>query len=230
MIKRSFSIFVNLLLCLLLAGSATAQNGDASQVAACLQGLTEVMIHDITSPLVAGRDYAYTMIAFYEGARNADSSHYKSFSGQLNGLGQMPEPVAGLRYDWLTTGTTAFYETAYSLVFSKDIFQQSRLQMEHKLKKRYIKPEVYARSVALGKQIASFVLAWAKEDNYIHTRTLARYTPSDKAGSWKPTAPDYMEAIEPYWNQIRPMVLKKPDEIEIPAPALYQSEKFKTEC
>ncbi|GAC1429116.1 MAG: hypothetical protein NVSMB7_05810 [Chitinophagaceae bacterium] len=213
-----------------MAFEAGAQNQDAQAAGQCLGVLTDVMIHDITSPLVASRDYAYSMIAFYEGARNADSIHYRSYGGQLNGLMALPSPLPALQYDWLTAGITAFYKTSYVFVFSKDIFQKEWNAVESKLKKRSVPPQVYARSVAFGEQVAAHVLAWAKEDNYTHTRTLSRFTPSREPGTWQQTPPDYMEAIEPYWNQIRPMVLTKPDEIAMPLPAAFKSEKFMTEC
>jgi hypothetical protein len=70
---------------------------------------------------------------------------------------------------------------------------------------------------------------WAKADN-LKTRGLHRYTVSDKPGSWQQTAPDFMEALEPYWNQLRPMVLLKPDTFLCPVPAAFDSEKFKAAC
>jgi hypothetical protein len=88
-----------------------------------IHALNEVLIHDITSPPVASRNYVYPLIAFYESVRPSDNS-YKSFAGQLNGLQALPEITKGLSYDWLTAGMTAFYKTSYGLVFSKELFQQ----------------------------------------------------------------------------------------------------------
>ncbi len=224
-----FSKLISALVLLLTVNSAGAQYKDAGVAGKCLQVLTDVMIRDITSPLVASRDYAYTMIAFYEAARYADSN-YRSYGGQLNGLTELPVPDRLQVYDWQIAGTTAFYKTAYAFVFSKDIFQKDWNTLQTKLKKRIASKEVYNRSVAFGEQVAAHIIAWSKTDNYIHTRTLQRFTPSKEPGTWQQTAPDYMEAVEPYWNQIRPMVLEKPDAIAIPAPAVYKSEKFMAAC
>ncbi|MEO5638955.1 MAG: vanadium-dependent haloperoxidase, partial [Chitinophagaceae bacterium] len=224
-ITRNLSYSLGSLFFLLILNAATAQRKDARVAEECLQVLTDCLIHDITSPLVASRDYAYSMIAFYEAARFADSN-YVSYSGQLNGLKTLPVPVAGAKYDWQTAGTAAFYKTSYAFVFSKDIFQKDWGLLQTHLNKRAVAKDVYDRSVAFGEQVAAGILAWAKDDNYIHTRTLPRFTASKEPGSWKQTAPDYMEAIEPYWNQIRPMILTKPDEIEMPLPAAFKSEKF----
>ncbi len=225
MTSFKFLRLIKILIFVLAINTATAQQKNARVVDQCFQALTEVLIHDITSPLVASRDYAYTTIAFYEAARFADSN-YVSYAGQLNGLKKLPLPDPSLKYDWQTAGTAAFYKTSYAFVFSKEIFQQYWDALQTQFKKRAVPKEVYDRSVAFGEQMAAGVLAWAKEDNYIHTRTLPRFTPSKDPGTWQQTAPDYMEAVEPYWNQIRPMVLTKPDEIATPLPAAFKSEKF----
>src|SRR6478735_6195490 len=59
--------------------------------------VTDVMLHDIYSPPVASRIYAYITVAGYEAARNGDK-HYISLAGQLNGLGLMPKPMPGKEY------------------------------------------------------------------------------------------------------------------------------------
>ena len=229
MSKFKFLRLISITFFLFIHNDARAQNSDAASVGKCLKVLTDVMIHDITSPLVAGRNYAYTIIAFYEGVRNADSN-YNSYAGQLNGLKPLPAPATGVQYDWFTVGTTAFYNTGYAFVFSKDLFQKAWDSLDIVRKRKIISKEVLNRSVKYGELIAAHILQWANEDHYLATRTLSRFTPSKVEGSWQQTAPDYMEAIEPNWNQIRTMVLKSPGEISIPIPANYKSEKFLAAC
>lgn len=228
--RYSFLRSIKLLCLLLVLNGANAQYKDAAVVGKCMQALTDVMIHDISSPLIASRDYAYTMIAFYEAARFADPA-YRSYAGQLNGLSALPQPEAGVKYDWQAAGMAAFHTVAAALVFSKDIFEDEWLkQTKDPDKKTRVEVAVRNRSEAFGNAIGQHVIEWAKADNYGHTRTLPRYTPSKAPGTWQQTAPDYMEAIEPYWNQIRPMVLTRPDQFEIPAPAAYKSPAFMEAC
>jgi hypothetical protein len=226
--KYRFSTLISAL-SLLASLQAVAQSQDIDIAQKGIQCLTDVMVRDITSPLVAGRDYAYSFIAFYEAVRPGNPS-LKSYSGQLNDLQIMPRATEGAMYDWLVAGTAAFYKTSYALVFSKELFQQSWEPIEAAIKKRKISPSVYERSVQFGEQVAEQVLKWAKQDNYIHTRTLQRFTPTREIGAWKQTPPDYMEAIEPYWNLIRPMTLSKPDEFLLPKPAPYNTKPFLDEC
>ena len=42
---------------------------------------------------------------------------------------------------------------------------------------------------------------------YSQTRTFPKYTIRDEYQYWKPTPPDYMDGIEPHWQEIRTMVL-----------------------
>lgn len=207
-----------------LAVEARAQPHLAVEARA-VRALTEVMIRDITSPPVASRDYAYTLIAFYEAARPADTA-FPSYGGRLCSFGALPRPAPGLTYNWLVAGLAAFHKTAYALVFSKDLFERywdSVAVTPHST-------AVYQRSVAFGEAVAAAVLAWSRNDKYAYTRTLPRFTPTRDAGAWQPTAPEYMDAIEPYWNQIRPMALRSPDQFPIPLPSPVGSPAFRAEA
>lgn len=227
MTRFRFSGLINVFV-LLLFHKGISQKTDTWFIEQGLHALNEVLIHDITSPPVASRNYVYPFIAFYEAVRPGYDG-YKTYAGQLNGLTALPEITPSLQYDWLIAGTTAFYKTNYALVFSKDLFQQLWDSVDVEIRKRPVPEEVYKRSVQFGEQVAAHILKWAREDNLAHIRTLPRFTPSKQPGTWQQTPPDYMEAIEPYWNQIRAMTLTKADQFLLPAPVPYNSEKFKEE-
>lgn len=200
-----------------------------------LGALTETMIRDITAPPVASRDYVYSMIAFYEAARPGKPG-YKTFAGKLNGLATregdsavLPSPDPGLAYNWLVAGAAAFHKTAYALVFSKDLFQHLYDSAGGEIRTRKIPADVYARSVKFGEEVASVILRWTKQDQYGYTRTLPRFTPSKDSGTWQQTGPEYMEAVEPHWDQIRPMTLTKAHQFAVPEPAAFKTEAFTKE-
>jgi len=65
----------------------------------------------------------------------------------------------------------------------------------------------FDRSIAYGDTVAQRILAWAAKDNYLQTRGYPKFTVTSEAGRWRPTPPAYMDAVEPYWNSIRPFVL-----------------------
>lgn len=229
MIRSRFTGLISCCFLLITFTSVKSQSADTRFVEDAIHALNEVLIHDITSPPVASRNYVYPLIAFYESVR-ASNSTYKSFAGQLNGLQPLPETVKGLNYDGLTAGMTAFYKTSYGLVFSKELYQQYWDTINARLRKQAIPKDVYDRSVQYGEQVAAHILKWAKEDKLAHIRTLPRFTPSKDAGKWKQTSPDYMEAVEPYWTKIRPMTLSKPDQFLLPPPVAFKSELFLKAC
>ena len=228
MTRSIFSILISIIL---VTGSlhVNGQMKSLRLIEQSINALNEVLIHDITSPPVASRTYAYSLIAFYEGGRNADKS-YNSFGGKLNGLEQLPVPAPGESVDYVISGLTAFYVTANALVFSKKMFDDQWKPLADQISKMKIDNTVRQRSVEYGKKIAEEIIKWSKQDQYANTRGLAKYTPSRTPGSWQQTAPDFMEAIEPYWNQLRPMVIKGTDQFLIPPPCAFDSEKFKQDC
>ncbi len=204
------------------------QLDDTRIAAQCVQALTNVMVHDITAPPVASRSYVYSLIAFYEAVCPGDT-RCRSFAGRLNELESLPKSDPGLDYDWLIAGTSAFYKTAYSFAFSKELFQRSWDSIEPQLHRRPISKEVYDRSVLFGQQVADRILEWVRADHYIHTRTLPRFTPDNKPGTWQQTGPDYMEAVEPHWDQIRPLTLSKAHQFTVPEPAPFGSVAYAKE-
>lgn len=227
MMKCRFLALISLIL--LSVGNSSAQSEDTKLVQQSIKALTDVMIFDITSPPVASRNYAYSVIAFYEAARSGNEA-FKSFSGLLNGLDSLPFSNKNEQYDWLVAGTSAFYKTSYAFVFSKDLFQKSWDSVMLKIKKRPVSAEVYERSVKYGVKVAERILTWARKDNYSQMRSMHRFTAGRDMGTWQQTPPDYLEAVEPNWNKLRPMTLATPEQFSIPKPPTYKTEDFLKEC
>lgn len=191
---------------------ACQENGDyedvitdgAYQTAAQIR-LTNVIIHDIFSPPVASRIYAYPSIAAYEVAVLADPK-YKSLMGQLNGFEK-----AEFEFDedvYLPLASlAAYYKVATALIFSEDMMTSHRDKAFEEIRKKGVPKKVFQKSVALGEQVADHVIAYSKKDNYHESRSFEKYTVRNDPNTWQPTPPAYMEGIEPHWNKIRPFVL-----------------------
>lgn len=184
--------------------------------------ITEVMIHDIFSPPVASRIYAYPNIAAYEVAVMADPQ-YKSLMGQLNGFEptdfDIPEEI-----HFALASLTAFYEVGLQLVFSQDNLIEQRDAIYKDIKKKGIPTDTYNNSIALGKAVAAHVMAYASKDNYHQSRSFEKYTIRKDEGTWQPTPPVYMEGIEPHWNKIRPFFLDSAAQFKSVPPTPYSSE------
>lgn len=223
-----FSLFM--IFFLLLGASACQQTRDENFVAddpafihESMQKLTDIMVHDIFSPPVASRIYAYPSIAAYEVLLH-DHPEYHSLAGQLNELEEIPAPEAGKEYDFPLAGIHAFLRVGKALIFSEEVMEEYEKGVYQKFENA-LPDEVYENSMAYGDQVAQHILAWAGKDMYKETRTYPKFTVKDEPGRWQPTPPDYMDGIEPHWNKIRPMVLDSAGQFPPAKPTEFNMEK-----
>ena len=168
---------------------------------------TEVIVHDIFSPVVAGRIYAYSNIACYETLRQGYSKDYKSLAGQLNGLEPVPAPPADQKVDFNISALQAYLTVSKALIFSEAEIEQFRTELYERLENEGVPDDVMENSIAYGQVVANHILDWSKKDNYAQTRSAPKYTVTNQPGRWVPTPPAYIEGIEPNWRQIRPLTL-----------------------
>jgi hypothetical protein len=168
--------------------------------------VTDVMLHDIYSPPVASRIYAYVTVAGYEAAANGNKN-YISLSGQLKGFDSVPRPEAGKQYCYALAASHAILTVGKILVMSEGRIETFHDNMMEEFKDTGMPDEVYQNSIEYGKLIADRVIKWAGKDNYKQTRSLAKYDVQTDDATWKPTPPAYMKGVEPHWNEIRPFLL-----------------------
>ncbi|HEA31008.1 MAG TPA: phosphatase PAP2 family protein [Leeuwenhoekiella sp.] len=185
--------------------------------------LTSIQVHDIFSPPVASRIYAYSNIAAYEAMRT-DTSHYKSLTGQVRELTPVPEPTDTLGLNHRLASIVAFYEVGRTLIFSEDritLFCDSLYRNWEEMN-----PESFKTSKAYGLQVAEHIKKWMAKDNYAQTRTMPKFAVrTDDKSRWQPTPPAYMDGIEPNWDKIRPFVIKASDQFKPVPPPLFSMEK-----
>ncbi|WP_184545483.1 vanadium-dependent haloperoxidase [Mucilaginibacter sp. FT3.2] len=168
--------------------------------------VTEVMLHDIYSPPVASRIYAYITVAGYEAAANGNKK-YLSLAGQLKGLDSIPKPEAGKQYCFNLAASHAILTVGKILVMSEGRIEGFHSGLMEEFENTGMPDDVYENSINYGKLIADRILKWAGKDNYKHTRSLSKYDVQTDDATWKPTPPAYMKGVEPHWNEIRPFLL-----------------------
>ncbi|MEM6346388.1 MAG: vanadium-dependent haloperoxidase [Bacteroidota bacterium] len=168
--------------------------------------LTDIMVHDIFSPPVASRVYSYCNIAAYEALQPA-FPEYKSLAGQLTGLSPVPLPDGQQEINHSLAAMHAFLKMKRKLVFSQEKIEAFETKMYAQYRATGMPEAVFERSIAYGNTVAAHITAWADKDNYKETRTAPRYNVTTALGRWTPTPPDYMDAIEPHWNTIRPFII-----------------------
>jgi hypothetical protein len=187
----------------------------AEQLHASMDKLTEVMVHDIFSPPVASRVYAYPSIAAYEiMALNNDS--YRSLKGQVSGLGEIPKPGANGALNYRLAALIAHMDLGRRLIFSEDKVTAFRDSLYGVWEQQ--NPGEFNEARTYGLEVAEFIASWMNGDNYAQTRTMSKFTvDTDDPSRWQPTPPSYMEGIEPHWNKIRPFVIDSASQFK-PAP------------
>lgn len=185
--------------------------------------LTDVMVHDIFSPPVASRIYAYSSIAAYE-ALLPQYPNCRSLSGQLNELDSLPHPESGQEYCFPLASVHAFLAVGRTLTFSGNMIDEFEPGIYQQYKDMGISDDVYDRSIQYGAAVATKILEWAGRDGYRETRGF-RYTVTKDPAKWKPTPPAYMDAVEPNWYKIRPFVLDTSSQFKPPIATSFSMEK-----
>lgn len=181
--------------------------------------LTDVIVADIFTPPVASRIYAYPNIAAYEGIRFLDSTRL-SLVGQLNGLEKLSKPDKNKPYYYPLVSIVAFTSVAKSLVFDMERVENMQNKLLEEVRHIGMDSKMYENSISYGNLLAEEILNWANDDGYLRRTALPRYSVNDDPGRWRPTPPDYMEAIEPHWNSLRPFVLDSANQFDpgLPTP------------
>ena len=204
----------------------TIQEVDSSFFHSSIKKTTDIIIHDIFSPPVASRIYAYSDIAAYETIAMGDSQ-YVSLSGQINGLDKCPPPTEK-NISFSIAALQAYTSVAKTLIFSEDKMEKYQQEMYEKIRKNGVDEKRIQNSILYGNKVAEHILAWGGKDNYKQTRSFPKYSIQKDAQYWKPTPPDYMEGVEPHWNKIRPISLDSPSQFSPPPPIPFSKEKNST--
>ncbi len=181
--------------------------------------VTEVMVHDIFSPPVASRIYVYASLAAYE-ALVPSNPQYRSMAGQIKGLHECPKPEAGKDYVPAIASAEAFLKIGKTLTFSADMYPEFDKSVQTQYDAIGVPNEVLENSIKYGDAVAEHILDFSKKDNYKQTRGF-RHTVTNQEGTWTPTPPAYMDAVEPNWRKIRPMTLDTASQFAPPPPYKY---------
>ncbi len=186
--------------------------------------VTQIMIHDIFSPPVASRIFAYPAIAAYEIiALNNDA--YLSLAEQVTDLKPIPKPTGDQEINFQLAAVVAHMELSKQLIFSEK-------EMEHYRDSLYTIWEtkneaLFTASKTYGLKVADHISQWMGKDNYAQTRTMPKFTVrTEDEMRWQPTPPAYMEGIEPHWSKIRPFLMDSAEQFKpIPPPPFSMDKK-----
>lgn len=165
------------------------------------------------TPPQAARCYNYLALAMYE-ACVGEMPFHRSLGGQLTALGSMP--VSPAPVDALTALAVSAHEVAAFVYASATPERKAALTAlrdeQLSVRRGLVTPGTYRRSVAHGRAVASTLVAWIATDGWadIQGRTYTAPVGPDK---WEHTPPNFSAVVEPYWSEVRPMVMRSAGEV-----------------
>ncbi len=189
---------------------------------ASVDKVTEVMVHDIFSPPVASRIYAYPNIGAYEiiAKNNKD---YQSLAGQLTGLQSIPKPTSE-NINFELAALIAHMDLSRKLIFSEEMITTYRDSLYTVWKAT--NEDVFSASKNYGLTVSEHISVWMDKDNYKQTRTMPKFSvDTDEPARWQPTPPAYMDGIEPHWNKIRPFVIDSAGQFKPTPPPAFSMDQ-----
>ncbi|MBC7947603.1 MAG: vanadium-dependent haloperoxidase [Chitinophagaceae bacterium] len=177
--------------------------------------LTTVMYHDVVNPPAAARFYAYSMLAGYEVLCQLDPSMYvfQYSVGMKTGL---RTPISHT-VDKELAVLYAILETGKNIIPSGHLLQEKQDSLLDNYRNGKVASSTIDASVELAKFVSAKIAQHSKSDGYFTLSTRQRYTPVSSSGSWRPTPPEYMAAVEPHWKTIRTFFLDSAQQFK-PAP------------
>jgi hypothetical protein len=225
--KRIFIVLLTVIGITSCKNSGASTNQDIiispENLHAVVDKVTQIMIHDIFSPPVASRIFAYPNVAAYE-IVSQNNSKYSSLAKQLNGLNPIPvmDTVSDINAN--LSALIAHMTLSKQLIFSKDKFEVLEDSLFNKWKDTNAKQ--FEASKTYGLKVAAHIKEWMERDNYNQTRTMPKFTvDTENTSRWQPTPPAYMDGIEPHWNKIRPFYLDSAAQFKPVPPPPFSMEK-----
>lgn len=213
-----------------MAAQRTPRDGDSAAPAhEWMTVLYDAVLAEGLTPPNAARTYAYAVIAMYEGAVGGQRQ-LRSLAGQLTGLGTgaLPTVRGGRRLDWptvLATATSVVVDGLFARATAgtRDALTATTARQVAGRRAAGVPSRTSRESADHGRAIGTALNRWIAADGY--AGIVGRpYTPPVGADRWRSTPPNFGTAIEPYWHEIRPLLLRDAAEVA-PAPhAPFSSE------
>jgi hypothetical protein len=165
------------------------------------------------TPPVAARAFGYSGIALYEAVQYGIPEK-TSLSGKLTDLSIAPYIIENQNIYWpLVANTTLAAMTKYFYNNTSPERYELILQLEQRFNNEalsIISQEDFDASIALARYISTQVISYSLTDgghNAQFNNFPLSYSPPVGPNFWKPTAPSFTPALQPYWGSNRPFLM-----------------------
>ena len=183
--------------------------------------LNDVVLENNFPPMIGSRNYVYANIAAYECVAAGDPS-YQSLSGQIKHMPPMPKPETGKTIDFSLAALFACSKVGNAVTFPEGSMMGYYAELKKTAESNGMPSEVLQNTIQFSDSVVAAIMRWSKKDNYAQTRTAERYTVlNDASGRWIPTPPMYGTAVEPHWNEIRPMIMDSASQFKPILPPVF---------
>jgi PAP2 superfamily len=167
--------------------------------------LNNVVLENNFPPMIASRNYAYATIAAYE-TMLLGNNNFISLSGQIKHLPSLPK-VDTTNADIHYATLLVFCKVGEAVTFPEGSMEKYVAILDSIATVSHMTKKMKAASKRVADSVGNHILRWSKKDNYLQTRTAAKYSVTEEEGRWIPTPPMYAQAVEPHWMEIRPLVI-----------------------
>jgi hypothetical protein len=223
--------FVSFIVSVLLTAGCKQHNNKQEftnkNISDVITEMSDLMVHDVTNPPLAARFFSYACLAGYE-IVSQNSRKYKSMHGILNEYPNLQKPDTLPNYDYKLSALLAIIETAKKLQPSGSLLAKYETRLLDSCLQAGWQEEVIDNSKRYAVAVSKKILAYAKADRYNKISNYPRYTPVGKDGTWFPTPPAYIAAVEPYFNTVRPFTLDTCSQFKPAPPVAFSKDKNST--
>ena len=203
--------------CTAMAQSRERNQQDLQRLADHVFHLSEVMLHDATSPPAASRVYAYAMFGAYQ-ASSLAGGRVPELNRKLNIKPDIRPVTVPRELNVSFCSNYAMLEVGRQLMPSGYLLEEKKQALiDYFQKHQHYSGREMTQMVRFSMDVADQVMAYAKTDGYNRLSTFTRYTPRKEEGHWYPTPPAYMGAVEPQWETVRPFFLDSASQF-LPSP------------
>ena len=176
--------------------------------------LEQDIVHDFFSPPVASRIYLYPNLIAYEIVASKDTN----YTSLTNVIHQFPKiPTYSNLQEIELAALYSFLNVARELVYTS---KHIDLEIE-RLDSLFTANPSFKTAQQYSIEVSKIIVDWLSKDKYNETRNMGEYQLLNLEDSWIPTAPDYMDALEPHWQNIRPITLDSASQFSPESPTKY---------
>lgn len=185
--------------------------------------LSGIMMHDVVSPCIASRYYMYGTIGSYALLEAND----KTVVGPVALISHFPKEQMAFKHSDIHVVHLAalfcIYEAGMQFLPSGAELSEKYIDVQKRSVKAGFKSTQIADAKKLAHAMAQHIWQYSAGDGYKFLSAFPKYRPQRKPGHWFPTPPAYMDAADPNWHTMRPLIIDSSAQFRSRQPVAFDS-------